>query len=144
MEEFVPVAEARGIDLGLAEEIDGRRVVGRPDTLRLIVKDALDNALAYTPAGGQVTIRIRHEGDDTVVEILDSGPGIPLAHRERVFEPFYRIPGSPGRGSGLGLALARDAAARAGGVVTLHDGTDGLGLLFRYTQKSQPNGSFYR
>jgi two-component system OmpR family sensor kinase len=140
MEEFVAIAEARGIDLGLAEEIDGRRVVGRRDTLRLIVKDALDNALAYTPAGGQVTIRIRHEGADTAVEILDSGPGIPLAHRERVFEPFYRIPGAPGRGSGLGLAIARDAASRAGGAVTLHDGPDGRGLLFRYTQKSQPAG----
>jgi two-component system OmpR family sensor kinase len=140
MEEFVAIAEARGIDLGLAEEIDGRRVVGRRDTLRLIVKDALDNALAYTPAGGQVTIRITHEGDDAVVEILDSGPGIPLAHRERVFEPFYRIPGSPGSGSGLGLAIARDAASRAGGAVTLHDGPDGRGLLFRYTQKSQPAG----
>jgi two-component system OmpR family sensor kinase len=138
MEEFVPMAEARGIDLGLAEEIDGRRVVGRPDTLRLIVKDALDNALAYTPAGGQVTIRIRYEGGDAVVEILDTGPGIPVSHRERVFEPFYRIPGSPGTGSGLGLAIARDAATRAGGVVTLHDGPDGLGLLFRYTQKSEP------
>jgi two-component system, OmpR family, sensor kinase len=137
MEEFVPEAEARGIDLGLAE-IDRREVVGRPDTLRLIVKDALDNALAYTPAGGQVTIRIRREGEDAVVEIVDTGPGIPVAHREQVFEPFYRIPGSPGNGSGLGLAIARDAASRAGGVVTLHDGPDGLGLLFRYTQKSQP------
>lgn len=139
MEEFVPIAEARGIDLGLAE-IDRGEVVARPDTLRLIVKDALDNALAYTPAGGQVTIRIRREGEDAVVEILDTGPGIPVAHRELVFEPFYRIPGSPGNGSGLGLAIARDAASRAGGVVTLHDGPEGTGLLFRYTQKSRPGG----
>jgi two-component system OmpR family sensor kinase len=136
MEEFVPAAEARGIDLGLAE-IDRCEVVGRPDTLRLIVKDALDNALAYTPVGGQVTIRIKREGEEAVVEIVDTGPGIPLTHRELVFEPFYRIPGSPGNGSGLGLAIARDAAFRAGGVVTLHDGPDGLGLLFRYAQKAQ-------
>jgi two-component system OmpR family sensor kinase len=138
MEEFVPAAEARDIDLGLAE-IDRLEVVGRPDALRLIVKDALDNALAYTPAGGQVTIQIRREGEDAVVEIVDTGPGIPVAHRDLVFEPFYRIPGSPGSGSGLGLAIARDAASRAGGAVTLHDGPNGLGLLFRYTQKSHPD-----
>jgi two-component system OmpR family sensor kinase len=137
MEEFVPAAEARGIDLGLAE-IERLEVVARPDTLRLILKDALDNALAYTPVGGQVTIRLMREGPDVVIEVLDTGPGIPIGHREQVFEPFYRIPGSPGSGSGLGLAIARDAAARAGGIVTLHDGPGGLGLLFRYTQKCQP------
>ena len=48
--------------------------------------------------------------------------------------------GSRRSGTGMGLAIARDAASRAGGVVTLHDGPDGLGLLFRYTQKSQPAG----
>jgi two-component system OmpR family sensor kinase len=134
MEEFIPAAEARGIDLGLAE-IDRLEVMTRRDTLRLILNDALDNALAYTPAGGQVTVRLRREGEDVVIEVVDTGPGIPLAHRERVFEPFYRIPGSPGNGSGLGLAIARDAASRAGGAVSLHDGPGGVGLLFRYTQR---------
>jgi two-component system OmpR family sensor kinase len=140
MEEFIPAAEARGIDLGLAE-IDRVEAVTRQEALRLVLNDALDNALAYTPAGGQVTVGLRREGEDIVMEVIDTGPGIPAAHRERVFEPFYRIPGSPGNGSGLGLAIAWDAAARAGGIVSLHDGPGGLGLLFRYTQKCQPVNS---
>jgi two-component system OmpR family sensor kinase len=106
-----------------------------PDTLRLVLKNALDNALSYTPRHGQVTVRLAPQGEEAVIEIVDTGPGIPALERERVFEPFYRIEGSPGQGSGLGLAIARDAAKRLGGRVTLRDRPGGTGLVFEYRQR---------
>jgi two-component system OmpR family sensor kinase len=75
------------------------------------------------------------ESGEAVMEVVDTGPGIPVAERERVFHPFYRIPGSPGNGSGLGLTIAREAAERLGGRLTLGERTQGSGLVFRYWQR---------
>jgi two-component system OmpR family sensor kinase len=131
----LPEAGQRGLDLGLEQRAPAT-LRGSEAALRLILKNALENALRYTPAGGEVTVRIAAEGDDVLIEVLDTGPGIPEAERERIFAPFYRIAGSEGDGSGLGLAIARDAAARLGGRISLHGRTDGSGTVFRYRQKS--------
>ena len=135
--EYLPLAEARSIDLGL-EDVGGIVLAAEPQTLQLSLKNALDNALRYTPPGGEVTLRVYAEGVDAVIEVRDSGPGIADSERERVFAPFYRIEGAGGEGSGLGLAIARDAATRLGGTVTLDDRADGPGLVFRYRQPSAP------
>lgn len=131
--EYLPVAEKRGIDLGL-EGSGNISLFSDPHALRLVLKNGLDNALCYAPEGGEVTVRVYIEKNDAVIEVLDSGPGIPAAERERVFDPFYRIEGSSGSGSGLGLAIARDAALRLGGFVSLRERSDGPGLVFRYWQ----------
>ena len=134
--EFLPMAEAKGIDLGLEEDAQFS-LRAAPESLRLILGNALDNALKYTPAGGEVTIRLLADDDIAVVEVVDSGPGIPLAERERVFDAFYRMPGTIGAGSGLGLSIAREAASRLGGSVSLRKRHDGPGLVFSYRQKRQ-------
>ena len=134
IEDALPLAQARGIDLGLEDE-GGIILAADAPTLQLITKNALDNALRYTPAGGEVTLRLSAEDGDALIEVIDSGPGIAKAERERVFSPFYRSEGTSGEGSGLGLAIARDAATRLGGTVSLHDSPDGPGLLFRYRQR---------
>jgi two-component system OmpR family sensor kinase len=134
----LPEAEQRGLDLGLelgSEKRAPATLRGNDAALRLVLKNALENALRYTPRGGEVTLRINAEGEDVLIEVLDTGPGIPEAERERVFAPFYRIAGSEADGSGLGLAIARDAAARLGGFISLHDRTDRAGTVFRYRQK---------
>ena len=131
----LPEAEQRGLDLGLEQRMPVT-LWGNGAALRLILKNALENALRYTPRGGEVTVRLTVEGDEAIIEVLDTGPGIPSAERARVFAPFYRIAGSEGEGSGLGLAIAQDAAARLGGYVSLHDRTDRTGTVFRYRQKS--------
>ena len=105
-----------------------------PDALRLIFENALENALKYTPDGGEVTVRLLSDNDAAVIEVIDSGPGVPALERERVFDAFYRVPGAVGPGSGLGLAIAREAAIRLGGVVSLHERQDGSGMIFRYRQ----------
>ena len=133
--ECLPLAEQRGIDVGM-DEAARVTLQAHPPSLRLIVKNALDNAVRYAPQGGQVTLRLARDGDEAVIEVLDNGPGIPLEERERIFAPFYRVPGSPGPGSGLGLAIARDAAQRCGGAIRLESRRDGHGTVFRYSQKS--------
>lgn len=132
--QYLPAAEAKDIDLGLEE---GNRFSLRasPESLRLILGNALENAIKYTPAGGEVTLRIAADGGMAVIEVVDSGTGIPPAERDRVFDAFYRMPGATGTGSGLGLAIAREAATRLGGEINLKERPDGPGLIFSYRQR---------
>lgn len=136
--EYAPMAEAKYIDLGL-EEIASFPIRASFDTLWLILKNALENALKYTAEGGEVTIRLFTSDGDVVIEIVDNGSGIPLAEHERVFDAFYRMPDTQGEGSGLGLVIAREAATRLGGVVSLHNRQDCSGLIFRYKQRAKVN-----
>ena len=128
--EFVPLAEAAGIDLGI-ESAEALRVEGDADALRRLLANLLDNAVRYTPAGGRVDVAVGREAgapSRALVTVTDTGPGIPPEERERVFARFHRIPGTAGTGSGLGLALARSIAQRHGGDVVLEDGPGGRGL----------------
>ncbi len=131
--ECLPAAEARQIDLGL-NETARLQLQATPEALRLIMKNALDNAIKYAPAGSAVTLQLREEADAAIIEVIDNGPGIAAEEREHVFAPFYRLPGSAASGSGLGLSIAREAAQQLGGEVSLHDTQSGHGLLFRYRQ----------
>ncbi len=132
--EYLSVAEARRIDLGL-DESRSLSIRTSPETLRLIIRNALENALKYAAPGGEVTLRLLSDRDNAVIEVVDNGPGIPASERERVFDPFYRMPGTTGEGSGLGLSIAREAAMRLGGTVSLHEREGGSGLIFRYRQR---------
>ena len=132
--EFLPRAEAAGIDLGLDEGAQFS-LRASPESLRLIVGNALDNALKYTQSGGAVTLRLRRDDQTAVIAVVDNGPGIPPAERERVFDAFYRVPGNTGTGNGLGLAIAREAASGIGGSVSLDARQDGAGLVFSYRQR---------
>lgn len=131
--EFVPLAAAKGIDLGFAD-VTPLQVLATPELLRQVLRNALENAMNYTPGGGQVSLRIFADGTDDVIEVIDDGPGIPVAERDRVFDPFLRLPGSHGFGSGIGLAIARESATRLDAVVSLHGRPDRPGLVFRYRQ----------
>ncbi len=132
--DYLPAAESKGIDLGL-EEKEQVQLEGTEEHLYLLLKNALDNALQYTGNGGQVTIRLISTTDTVGFEVIDNGPGIPVSEQQRVFDPFYRVSGSPGEGSGLGLAIASEAAACLGGRVSLLNQADGSGLIFRYVQE---------
>lgn len=126
--EQAPHAQARGIDLGLdasAAELDGDA-----EGLRAALGNLVDNAVRYTPAGGRIDVRVRTEGGEVVAEVLDTGPGIPAAERERVFDRFHRG-GAGGTGSGLGLAIVREIARRHGATIELLDRNGGTGLRAR-------------
>ncbi|OIQ88555.1 swarming motility regulation sensor protein RssA [mine drainage metagenome] len=126
-----PVAEQRGIDLGM-EAADVPRVVSSSRLLRTILGNAIDNALKYTPVGGEVTLRIAALGDGARCEIIDSGPGVEPSARDEAFKPFHRLADQEVGGTGLGLAIAREAARRIGAQISLHDRDDlRTGLVVR-------------
>jgi len=131
--EFVPLAEAAGIDLGVAEA-EPVRVRGDENALRVLLGNLLDNAIRYTPAGGRVDVAVTRcagSAPRAVLSVSDTGPGIPAAERERVFDRFHRVPGTDAPGSGLGLSLVRSVARHHGGEVALEDGPVGAGLCVR-------------
>ena len=133
IEELVPFAELRHIDMGLDYQ-DKLWLDTDGSAIQLLVRNAVDNALRYTPEGGEVTIRIHKNEEAGIVEVIDNGPGIPKDELARVLDAFYRLPGSAEGGSGLGLAIVRNIAERLGGTVTLKNREDGPGLVFRYQQ----------
>jgi two-component system sensor histidine kinase KdpD len=99
-------------------------------TLRVVV-NLIDNAVKYSPAGTPVDLAARREGRWLVFAVSDRGPGVPAGERARIFEPFYRPPGtSPDAGgAGLGLSIARGIAVAQGGSLELTD-RDGGGSVF--------------
>ncbi|MGO9513305.1 MAG: ATP-binding protein [Steroidobacteraceae bacterium] len=118
------LAMARHIDLGLEAEPDSV-VRGDRDALRTLVRNLVDNAVRYTPPGGRVQVRTRKTSAGAVLEVADSGPGIPAADRERAFDRFYRRANAPEGGSGLGLAIVKAIADRHGARITLDDAPGG-------------------
>ncbi len=129
----IPAALARDQDLGL-EESDSPAVGGSEEALRLVIVNALDNALLYSPPGSAITVRLKGDSDEAIVEIEDRGPGIPPEAMQSVFEPFFRVRSASVAGAGLGLSIARDAAAGLKGEIELKANPGQPGLLFRYRQ----------
>ena len=127
--ELVPVSDAKNIDLGISES-QSAVVLGDPDALRTLLRNLVDNAVRYTPAQGQVDVAVQSGGDPqrAVVRVVDTGPGIPLEDRARVFDRFYRRPGTTPPGSGLGLAIVKSIATAHAATVTLDAGPAGVGL----------------
>lgn len=108
-------------------------VRGHALLLHEMLANLVDNAIRYTPTGGKVVLRV-FRIDVPMMEVEDSGPGIPQNERERVFAPFYRAPSAQivnMGGSGLGLTIVRDIAAMHRATVELLDGAQGTGLKVR-------------
>lgn len=117
------LALARQIDLSL--EAEPAVVLGDRDGLRILTRNLVDNAVRYTPAGGQVRVSVRNQASGAVLEVTDTGPGIPPADRERAFDRFHRRSNAPEGGSGLGLAIVKAIAERHGAQIRLDDAPGG-------------------
>jgi two-component system sensor histidine kinase TctE len=124
---FVTQAAGRGIDLGF--ELDPAPLRGERFMLRDLIDNLVDNALRYTPHGGSVTVRTSMGPDGAVLEVEDSGPGIPVAKRARVFQRHVRLD-QQSTGSGLGLAIVRDIAKVHGATAAVSDAQGASGALF--------------
>ncbi|HEY4072341.1 MAG TPA: ATP-binding protein [Herbaspirillum sp.] len=107
--DFLPHANMRDINLGV-EHLEVKTVVGSEHHLTILIRNLIDNAVRYTPAGGQVDIALRTIDGAAVLEIDDSGPGIAPEERERVFDRFYRCLVPQTTGTGLGLAIVKQIA----------------------------------
>ena len=118
LEDLMPLAEAKGIDIGVVSDLDAQVFANEVDLITL-VKNLVDNAIRYTPANGRVDLSVSTTNGLTTLVVEDSGPGIPEAERERVFDPFYRVLGGDESGSGLGLSIVQSISARLGAKVSL-------------------------
>ena len=121
-----------GAELDVAAADAEVMLTGVPRLLRRLIRNLLENARRY--GDGEVRVSVRREGAHAVLRVSDRGPGVPPAERERIFEPFYRLPGASERegGVGLGLALVKSIAQRHGGSVRCEDAQGG-GAQFTVT-----------
>ena len=115
---------------------------GVDDVIAALLRNLVDNAIRHTPTSGRVDVAVRRDGIDrhsrAVLEVTDDGPGIPEAERGRVMDRFYRVPGTGGPGSGIGLAIVRAIASQHGATVELGAGPGGRGLAARVVFPAGP------
>lgn len=136
LEEWLRIADEKNIDFGVQR--DASTITGDPTLLRELISNLVDNALKYTPAGGQVTLRCEHLGDRVEIDVSDNGQGIPAHERERVFERFHRLPGAMASGSGLGLPIAREIVIGHHGSIAITSGADGKGTCIQVRLPVKP------
>jgi signal transduction histidine kinase len=131
-------ARARGqrIDRELER---GVRARVESDLFARVVDNLLGNAVKYSPEGSTVTVGVRRDAGDAVLTVTDKGPGIPEDAIAHLFERFYRVPGSRGGGSGLGLALVQEVVDWHGGCIEV-DSTIGRGTTFTVRLPEESEG----
>jgi heavy metal sensor kinase len=128
-----PLAEEKSQTLALTPRALALPVFADRTRLRQALINLIDNAVKYTPVGGTIRVDIRRQGAAAILEVIDSGPGIPEQHQPHVFDRFYRVDPSRARASGglgLGLAIARWAVESQGGRIELESRV-GQGSTFR-------------
>jgi len=129
---YRPLAEEKGIELELSAEPPAE-IRGQHELMAQAIANVLDNAVKFTPAGGRISVVVRHRNGAVVLTVADSGPGIPRADRQKVLERFVKLEGSrAGPGTGLGLSLVAAVAKLHGAVLRLGGNDPGLEVEIRY------------
>jgi signal transduction histidine kinase len=140
--EMFALAQERNTDVAL-DAPEHVMISGDAASLRILLRNLLDNAIRYTPEHGRVDISISADADDAIVTIEDSGPGIAEEERKRVFDRFYRREQDEQTGSGLGLAIVKNIAEQHGAGIELGTsryGGLGVSVVFRvHPGTKQPN-----
>ena len=130
LEDLLPLADQKGLNLGISAapgvthdaEADERiRVAADEMALYTLLRNLVDNAIRYTPAGGQIDLWVDRHGTEVVMAVQDDGPGIPAEERARVVDPFYRVLGTGESGSGLGLSIVDTLVGNLKGRLRLDD-----------------------
>jgi len=128
-EAYTGLAVKRHIDLSFPR-IEEVEIEGDYEALRILLNNLVDNALRFTPEGGHVDISLYREGPLAILEVEDTGIGIPESQRAHIFERFYRVLGTDVDGTGLGLAIVKNIVEQHAGVIGVEDGRAG-GTRFR-------------
>ena len=116
-------------DLQVERELSSVWVEGHEEQLRILFGNLLGNAVKYTPSGGRLSVALAPRDGRAIIDVHDSGPGVPPQDRERIFEPFQRgskTNGNAVAGSGLGLTIARDLARLHEGTIEIVDAAQGM------------------
>lgn len=134
--DFFDAALAKEIDLGF--DISPVSIVGVPWLLQEALANLIDNAIRYAPIAGTITVRCGELGGKPFLEVEDNGPGIPPEQEGKIFKRFYRIPGSPSNGCGLGLPIVKEIADLHGAeVLLLHRHSPGLCVRLEFSASSR-------
>lgn len=139
--QLVSLARQKQIDLGLEIQVQQANIMGDALMLREMLTNLIDNAIAYTPNHGTVTVSLMQTKDEQIVlSVSDNGIGIPQHERARVFERFHRLNDNAGEGCGLGLAIVQQIVETHGANINISDGmagiTGGVGTCFSVTFKT--------
>lgn len=126
--EWWPEARANGIDLGFEPDTGPLLLRVHAGLLKEALSNLLHNAIRYTPRGGQVTVKLRHNPTHGLIAVTDNGPGLPPDELARAGDRFFRGSQATQPGSGLGLAIVRSIGERLGGDLHILPGQDGRGL----------------
>lgn len=126
--DLVGTAIRKNVELTYGSSPAPALVLGEQTGLRHLVANLVENAILYTETGGQVAVHITNE-DGIQLTVSDTGRGIPIQEREKVFERFYRIVGTNGNGSGLGLSIVQEVANAHNASVRIDCGADGVGTI---------------
>jgi two-component system OmpR family sensor kinase len=118
--DLLPDAACKGIDLGF-EMIEPVATRGEAVMIAAMIRNLIDNAVRFTPRGGRVDIGVYREGNEAVIQIEDTGPGIPSGDIDRIFEPFFRGSRPSEEGTGLGLSIVKRTIDRLEGSVRLEN-----------------------
>lgn len=124
VEDYFHIAARKGVDIGVIER-QPATCRGSAAELHVLLENLIDNAVRYTPPGGTVDVSLRRKGEGAVIEITDSGVGIPAGAEKRIFDRFFRAAPANIEGTGLGLAIARRIAERNGILIAIGNRTDG-------------------
>jgi len=128
MSGFIPIAEKRGIDLGMVHD-ETVCIWANADDLHILFDNLLDNAVRYTQEGGQIDVSVEVAEQRAKVTIMDTGSGIPEVLLSRVFDRFFRVGSHETEGSGIGLAIVNAIAKRESAEVRLNNRQDRNGLI---------------
>jgi signal transduction histidine kinase len=132
VDEHQPQARERSVSLAVGASPVDRAVQADPDRVELVLSNLVINALRHTPPDGRVELRAAPEDGFVRFEVSDSGPGIAPEFLPRLFERFFRIPGAPGGGAGLGLYICKEVVEAHGGKVGVRS-EPGRGATFWFT-----------
>ena len=132
--ELAPYALGRKVDIELAEGA-AVEMTGHAGLIAILLRNLIDNAIRYSPAGGSVRVRAVRAGAAATLGVIDEGPGIPAGERDKVAQRFYRILGNEQFGSGLGLSIVKRIAELHAASVGFGEGEHGRGLAVTVTFK---------
>lgn len=133
--ELIPSAHEKNINISFDEtkSTTNARIQGHALTLRLLFSNLISNAIQYSYPNTEILVQLKEDTQHHIVHVIDQGPGIPENLRDRVFERFYRAPGSQAQGTGLGLNIAKQVATLHHAYISIHTGPDEQGTCCKVT-----------
>lgn len=134
---FVPVASLKEVKITF-DPCDKCNISADEEGIRILVNNLLDNAVRHTKPGGTVNISLCIQDRKPVLKIADAGPGIIETEKNKIFQRFYRVPGTSSSGAGLGLSIVKDIASNHQAVVTVGNGPNNIGTTFCVVFRPQP------